>query len=48
MEIANNMRQRMGREMGNTYGTIMMVVDYKLSGRMETSMEGLENTTRME
>ena len=48
MEIACNMRQRVGREMGNTYGTRMMVVEYKVSTRMETDMEGGDSITRME
>ena len=44
MEIMNNMRQRVGSTMGNSYSTIMMVFDSKLSARMETGMEGLDNT----
>ena len=42
------MRQRVGREMGNSSGTTMMVVEYKLSTRMETDMEGIDGITRME
>ena len=48
MEVAFNMRQRVGRKMGNTYGTRRMVVEYKLSTRMENIMEGRDGITRME
>ena len=49
MEIAINMRQRVGSSMGNGYGTSrMMVVMIKLSGRMENNMEGRDDTTRMD
>ena len=48
MEVALNMRQRVGREMGNSYGTRRMVVVNKESTRMETDMEGVDGITRME
>ena len=48
MEIALNMRQRVGITMGNGYGTRRMVVVIKLSTRMEKNMEGVDGITRME
>ena len=42
------MRQRVGKEMGNSSGTGVMVFEYKVSSRMENNMEGGENSMRME
>ena len=38
----------MGKKMGNSSGTGVMVFEYKVSTRMGTYMEGGENTTCME